>query len=105
LSGGGKRQVIENAGGLGSAEGRYMTGSSKYKIMIYNRPGYFFARGKGLKRYRTEMAYLAELTGNPFDPDSIAKRVPGPSQDAFMLDDEQLAAYSAFRKQLDRQFE
>lgn len=75
-----------------------MADNTKYEIEIYHVGGvHFRARIRGKQRYLKEKAFLAELTGQVV---AAAALVPDPTGDFYALNDEQLDAYSAFRKQL-----
>jgi len=72
-----------------------------FEIRIYHDGVHFKAPIRGKDRYLQEKAFLNELTGNWYKPAALPRPIPDPGQDFYMLNDEQLDAYSAFRKQLD----
>ena len=55
-------------------------------------------RLRGKKRFLQERALLDQLIGYPHVP----RPAPDPTSDLYMLSDEQLDAYSAFRKKMKR---
>ncbi|MBS4084117.1 MAG: hypothetical protein KGZ73_11245 [Rhizobiales bacterium] len=77
----------------------------EYEIEIYHNGVRFTAPVLGEKRYLEEKAFLNKLVGWEYPPESLPRPIPDPTQDFYMLDDEQLEAYSAFRKKLERETE
>jgi hypothetical protein len=75
----------------------------KLDIEIYHEGVVFKAPIRGKKRYLQEKAFLDELTGARYSPKALPRPVPDPHGDFYMLDDEQLDAYSAFRKKMRKQ--
>jgi hypothetical protein len=71
--------------------------NTRYIFEIYHNGVVFRAKVRGKKRYVMEKDFLARLTGQRVPTVAI---VPDASTDFFDLDDEQLAAYSEFRKEL-----
>lgn len=69
-----------------------------YKLTIDHDGVHRDVRLRGKKRFVQERTFLHELVGNP----AKERPVPDPSTDFFMLSDEQLDAYSAFRKKMKR---
>jgi hypothetical protein len=80
----------------------FMRDNERFEITIYHNGVHFIAPTPGKKRYLQEKAFLNELTGVKYPPQSLPRPIPDPSQDFYMLSDEQLEAYSAFRKKLER---
>jgi hypothetical protein len=74
----------------------------KYDIVIYHNGVHFTAPTEREERYLAEKKFLDELTGVEYPPQSLPRPIPDPTQDFYMLSDEQLEAYSAFRKKLER---
>jgi hypothetical protein len=74
-----------------------------FKILIYHDGVEFTAPVAGRKRYLEEKTFLNNLTDVWYRPESLPRPIPDPTQDHYMLSDEQLEAYSAFRKKLDRE--
>ena len=79
-----------------------MLDDTEYTITIYHHGVHFEAPIRGKERYLKEKAFLDDLTGQFYAPELLPRPVPDPSGDWFMLDDEQLNAYSAFRHELDK---
>jgi hypothetical protein len=77
-----------------------MQEEEEFEIEIYHHGVHFRSPIRGRERYLREKAFLDELTGNWYSPGQLPRPVPDPSQDFYMLDDEQLEAYSKFRKRL-----
>jgi len=72
----------------------------EYVITIYHNGVHFEAPMTGKERYLKEKAFLNELTGQFYAPRLLPRPVPDPTGDWYMLNEEQLNAYSAFRKRL-----
>lgn len=80
-----------------------MTNEQELEILIYHNGVQIDATVRGRKRYLEEKAFLNQLVGWEYPPESLPRPIPDPTQDFYMLDDEQLEAYSAFRKKLERE--
>jgi hypothetical protein len=78
-----------------------MGDDQRFEITIYHNGVHFIAPALGKKRYLEEKAFLNELVGWEYPPESLPRPIPDPTQDFYMLTDEQLEAYSAFRKKLE----
>ena len=78
-----------------------MSDLQEFTIQIYHDGVEFNAPMRGKKRYLQEKAFLDEITGKRYAPSTLPRPIPDPEKDTYMLDDGQLDAYSAFRKQLD----
>lgn len=72
-----------------------MEDEQHYVIEIYHEGVCIKAPIRGRERFIREKQFLGELTGLVHPTDGT----PDPSTDFYMLNDEQLAEYSAFRKQ------
>jgi hypothetical protein len=80
-----------------------MTDEKEFEILIYHNGVQIDATVRGFARYLEEKQFLNKLTGLVYPPQSLPRPVPDPTQDFYMLSDEQLEAYSAFRKKLARE--
>jgi hypothetical protein len=80
-----------------------MRDNIKYHFEIYHNGAHFKAPVRGKKRFLAERTFLDQLVGAYFAPHLLPRPVPDPSHDFYMLSDEQLEAYSAFRKKLERE--
>ena len=78
-----------------------MNDDQEYIIRIYHKGVHFEAPIRGMKRYVDEKAFLNHLLGWERPPDRPPRPIPDPEMDAYILSDDQLEAYSAFRKRLD----
>ena len=78
-----------------------MPDRQEFEIEIYHDGVHFKAPIHGKNRYLQEKAFLNEITGRRYAPSTLPRPIPEPGQDFYMLNDEQLDAYSALRKQLD----
>src|ERR1043166_4860116 len=74
----------------------------RYKFEIYHHGVCFTARVRGKKRYLLEKAFLDDLVTPAASRFRKASPIPSSSSDFYMLDDKQLAAYSAFRREIYR---
>ncbi|MGE0851138.1 MAG: hypothetical protein AB7O44_16165 [Hyphomicrobiaceae bacterium] len=79
-----------------------MQDDSEYIIFIYHNGVQFEAAVRGQDRYLKERAFLNELTKQYYAPELLPRSIPDPSGDFYALNDEQLAAYSAFRRNLEK---
>lgn len=77
-----------------------MQDGGMFWIEIYHNGPHWRAPIPGKKRYLLERAFLDELVGAWRSPKLSPRPVPDPDGDLYMLDDEQLDAYFAFRKKL-----
>ena len=77
-----------------------MNDRTKYLIGIYHDGVHFDARVRGKERYLKEKTFLDDLVGRRYRPGLPPRPIPDPPTDFYILNDEQLEAYSAFRKQL-----
>jgi hypothetical protein len=73
-----------------------------YDIEIYHYGVCFKAPIRDRERYLREKAFLGELTGLRPTADMPTRPIPDPTTDFYVLNDEQLAAYSAFRKTISK---
>ena len=78
-----------------------MSDDQQYLIRIYHKGVHFEAPIQGAKRYLEEKAFLNRLLGLERSPDRPPRPIPDPEMDSYILTDDQLEAYSAFRKRLD----
>lgn len=74
-----------------------MPDQTKYVFKFYHDGVSFTAKVRGKDRYLREKAFLDQLTGQFPGPESASRPIPDPATDCYLLDDQQLAAYSAFR--------
>ena len=77
-----------------------MEDQQRFVIEVYHNGVCFKAPVQGRDRYLKEKAFLAELTGDT-TYEASNRPVPDPPGDFYMLDDEQLGEYSAYRKLLE----
>jgi hypothetical protein len=80
-----------------------MSDDQRLEIVIYHNGVHFTAPMPGKQRYLQERTFLDDLTGRENSPESLPRPIPDPTQDFYMLNDEQLEAYSTFRKKLERE--
>jgi len=73
---------------------------AEYVITIYHNGVHFEAPMRGKDRYLKEKAFLNELQGWHFPSDDPPAPIPDLKTDFYMLNDEELEAYSTFRKTL-----
>jgi hypothetical protein len=79
-----------------------MPDSEKFELNIYHDGVVLEMPVRGRQRFLLERAFLDDLTGRV--QDGSQRPVPDPGRDLYYFDnDEQLAAYFAFRKKLDAQ--
>jgi hypothetical protein len=71
----------------------------EYVILIYHNGVQFQAPVQGKKRYLEEKAFLEHLCGLQRSPDAPPRPIPDPTQDFYILDDDQLTRYSEFRRE------
>jgi hypothetical protein len=72
----------------------------EFEILIYHNGVEIDAPVRGRGRYLDEKKFLNELTGVTYPPESMPRPIPDPTQDFYMLNDEQFEAYLAFRETL-----
>lgn len=77
-----------------------MQDESEIIIWIYHEGVQMEAPVHGQERYLREKAFLNDLTQQRFSDSMLPRPVPDPSFDFYMLDKQQLEAYSAFRQRL-----
>ena len=73
-----------------------------FKFEFYHEGACFSTRVRGKKRYLLEKAFLENLVTPPSDRSKKTNLLPASSSDFYMLDKEQWAAYSAFRRESSR---
>ena len=76
-----------------------MDEQTKFIIQVYRNGAVTKVAIRGRRRYLKEKAFLAELTGDT-TYEALKRPVPDPPGDFYMLEDDQINKYSAFRKQL-----
>jgi hypothetical protein len=74
-----------------------MRDDEKYYFEIYHNGARFKAPVRGKKKFLAERTFLDNLVGR--ENGALPRPVPDPSGDFYSLNDEQLNAYSAFRKE------
>jgi hypothetical protein len=79
-----------------------MNDDRRFCFTIDHSGVHFEAPVRGKKRFLLERAFLDDLVGE-FAPRNRTRPVPDPSTDFYMLSDEQLDAYSAFRHRMERE--
>jgi hypothetical protein len=77
-----------------------MSEDQEFEIAIYHNGVHFEAPTYGERRYLIEKEFLNNLVGRRYPAVALPRPVPDPSQDYYELDDEQLEAYSAFRRKM-----
>lgn len=80
-----------------------MADEEEFEILIYHDGVQIDATVRGLERYLSEKSFLNDLTNRTYASQSLPRPIPDPTQDFYVLTDEQLEAYSAFRKKLSRE--
>jgi hypothetical protein len=80
-----------------------MQDDPEYIIFIYHSGVQFEAPVRGQDRYLKEKAFLNDLTKQHYVPELLPRPIPDPPGDFYALSDEQLAAYSAFRRNLEKE--
>lgn len=78
-----------------------MTARRKFVIEIYHDGVVMRAHIRGTDRYLMEKAFLADLTGLPIAA-GPQTGTPDRTGDFYLLDDDQLKKYGAFRQQLNK---
>jgi hypothetical protein len=74
----------------------------EFVFTIYHNGVHFEAPVRGEKRFLLEREFLDDLVAPKIGRHAITRPVPHPPTDFYELDDEQLEAYSAFRKRIER---
>jgi hypothetical protein len=89
-----------------SNSGTMMNDDQRFDFTILLPSGvHMQAPVRGRERFLRERAFLDDLTARWIEgPLGREPRVPDPSLDHYLLDDQQLEAYSAFRHQMDREY-
>jgi hypothetical protein len=82
--------------------GDTMDDDEELSFTIDHNGVHFRAPVRGKKRFLLERAFLDDLVGE-FAPRNKTRPVPDPSTDFYLLSDEQLDAYSAFRHRMERE--
>lgn len=85
------------------AECHEMNDDRTYIIHIYHDGVQFESPVRGQKRYLKEKAFLNKLTKQYYAPELLPRPIPDPPGDFYALNDEQLAAYSSFRRNLEKE--
>jgi hypothetical protein len=78
-----------------------MSGDERYYFTIYQMPVQFRAPVRGRRRFLRERAFLDDLVAPSAGRRDKERPVPDPATDFYVLDDDQVEAYSAFRHRLD----
>jgi hypothetical protein len=76
-----------------------MTSEQEYEFEIYHNGVHFKATVRGNERYASEKAFLDGLVGRSNAQQQAERPIPDPPSDLYILNDSQLEAYSAFRRQ------
>ena len=79
-----------------------MTDNEKFVFTIDHNGVHFEAPVRGKKRFLIERAFLDDLVGE-LAPRNKTRPVPDLLTDFYLLSDEQLDAYSAFRHRMKRE--
>jgi hypothetical protein len=72
----------------------------KFVFTIYHNGVHFEAPVRGKKRFLIEREFLDDLVAPQIGRHALPRPIPDPHTDFYMLDDEQLKAYSAFQKRM-----
>lgn len=80
-----------------------MQDGPEYVILIYHDGVQFESPVRGEERYLKEKAFLNKLTKQYYAPELLPRPVPDTPGDFYALNDEQLAAYSSFRRNLEKE--
>ena len=75
-----------------------MKHDNEYEIEIYHKGVHFKAPARGSERYLLEKRFLDDLTNRHYAESELPRPIPDPTQDFYELTDDQLEAYSAFRR-------
>jgi len=74
----------------------------EWEIEIYHNGVVMHAPIRGKSRFLAERSFLDKLVGYKFPDNSPPRPVPDPQTDYYQLNDEQIEAYSEFRKQFSK---
>lgn len=77
-----------------------MGDDQEFGITIYHNGVHFTASVRGKERFLMERAFLDDLVAPKFGRHKSPRPVPDPASDYYELSDEELDAYSAFRRNL-----
>lgn len=80
-----------------------MKNEREYVIYIYHNGVQFESPVRGQERYIKEKAFLDKVTNQHYAAELLPRPIPDPSGDFYALDDEQLAAYSSFRRNFEKE--
>ena len=80
-----------------------MQDGPEYVIFIYHNGVQLESPVRGEDRYLKEKAFLDQLTKQYYAPELLPRPIPDPSGDFYALDDEELAAYSSFRRNFEKE--
>jgi hypothetical protein len=80
-----------------------MRDHEKFTFTIYHAPVHMTAKVRGKKQFLQHRAFLDDLVAPTLGRRQGERPVPDPSSDFYMLDDQQMAAYTAFRRRLRRE--
>ena len=72
----------------------------EFVFTIYHNGVHFEAPVRGKKRFLIEREFLDDLVAPQIGRSAPSRPIPDPGTDFYMLNDEQLEAYSAFRKRM-----
>ncbi len=78
-----------------------MADDEELYFTIYHMPVRFRAPVRGRERFLRERRFLDDLVAPKVGRHKSDRPVPDPATDFYMLDDDELEAYSAFRHRLD----
>jgi hypothetical protein len=98
----GSNQRFQSGRARHFAENYAMPDDPEYMIVIYHNGVQFEAPVRGQERYLKEKAFLDDLIKQYYAPELLPRPIPDPPGDFYALNDEQLAAYSAFRRNSER---
>src|SRR5574337_356367 len=71
----------------------------EFEFTIYHNGVHFQAPVRGIDRFLRERAFLDDLVAPRLGRHKVVRPVPDPTTDFYWLTDEELDAYSAFRRQ------
>jgi hypothetical protein len=75
-----------------------MSDDQELEFTIYHNGVHFTAPVRGRKRFLDERAFLDALVAPKFGRHKTSRPIPDPGTDFYELSDEELEAYSAFRR-------
>lgn len=78
-----------------------MGDDEEFYFTIYHSPVHFQAMVRGRERFLREREFLDDLVAPKVGRNKKARPIPDLPTDFYMLDDDEIEAYSTFRHQMD----